>query len=216
MKEGPAFPGTHPDLLLCLLFISVHYFNKRYFLCLQNNSSQWILTLFTSSIWKGISCSKAPFSWDLSVDLETPSFEDVRWTIEDQGCQIQVYFCQKNPENVIIWWSYIPSGPCLGLNLIQDNKALPDSLSMKDQTREGWASKLVKWNNSTLNGLQRLHNGWRRLTRKTWTLSSQITHGNVEERILCHSGRKKDMTMAWNILIFDSVKSESLLSDKFS
>lgn len=32
--------------------------------------------------------------------------------------------------------------------------------------------------------------------KKTWTLFSQITLGNVEEMILCHSGRKKDMTMA--------------------
>lgn len=55
-----------------------------------------------------------------------------------------------------------------------------------------------------------------RTHKKTWTLFSQINHGNVEEMILCHSGRKKDMTMAWNVLIFDSVKSESLLSDKFS
>lgn len=62
IKEGPAFPGTRPDLyFVCLLFISVHYFNKRYFVCLQNNGSQWmtdlLLTLFTSSIWKGIVCS---------------------------------------------------------------------------------------------------------------------------------------------------------------
>lgn len=27
--------------------------------------------------------------------------------------------------------------------------------------------------------------------KKTWTLFSQITHGNGEEMIPCHSGRKK-------------------------
>lgn len=55
-----------------------------------------------------------------------------------------------------------------------------------------------------------------RTRKKTWTLFSQITHGDVEEMIPCHSGRKKDMKMACYFLIFDSVKSESLLSDKFS
>lgn len=78
-----------------------------------------LLTLFTSSIWKGIVCSKASFSWDLSVALETPSSEDVRWTIEDQGCQNQVCFCLKN---LIIWWDDVPFGHCLGLNLIQGKK----------------------------------------------------------------------------------------------
>lgn len=72
---------------------------KGVFSAYKNNGSQLmadsLLILFTSSIWKEIARGKAPFSWDLSVALETPSFENVRWTIKDQGCQFQVCFCPK-------------------------------------------------------------------------------------------------------------------------
>lgn len=129
------FPKNSPWSLLCLLlFISVHYFNKGYFLCLQDNSSQWktgsLLVLFTSSIWKGIACSKALLSWDLSVALDTPSFENMGWTTENQGCNFRSVSAKK-PEKCNYLLGQCPSGPCLGLNLTQDNKALPDSLSMR-------------------------------------------------------------------------------------